>query len=148
MGRETIIYIAGPLTEAEPFEREMNRQIASDCGSLAVGLGLTPIIPHTMFAGLEGKYPDGEILHHCCHILRRCDILLLSHGWEESRGCLVELGEWTSIQPERPVITACMGVFFRVRTGAYPDVQHRSPRISIQSAMLTAKSIAEMESQR
>lgn len=77
------IYIAGPMTGYENFNREAFNAKADD---LRIG-GFTPLNPAILPDGLtQGQYMD-----ICFAMIRAADGIHLLDGWEKSKGALAEL---------------------------------------------------------
>lgn len=77
------VYIAGPMTGYENFNRESFNSAAACC----LDNGATPLNPATLPDGLtQGHYMD-----ICFAMLRAADAIYLLKGYEESKGAMAEL---------------------------------------------------------
>tara|TARA_R110000765_G_scaffold85189_1_gene164388 strand:+ start:1836 stop:2132 length:297 start_codon:yes stop_codon:yes gene_type:complete len=77
------IYIAGPMTGLENF----NRQAFCDAQSFLESLGFTTLNPAVLPSGLtQGQYMD-----ICFAMIRACSSIFMLDGYKESDGALAEL---------------------------------------------------------
>lgn len=77
-------YIAGPMTGYENFNREAFFEAAKKLEEL----GWEPV--HT--ADLPGGLAYEEYLEKSLRAIAGCDAICLLHGWEYSKGALMEYG--------------------------------------------------------
>lgn len=88
-------YLAHPYASAFP---DINAFNLIDAGNIALKimkkyLNLTIISPLHNYSFLEGNYEkETEILKYDFRLLSRCDILILSGNWRNSKGCMSEYG--------------------------------------------------------
>lgn len=77
------IYIAGPMTGYENF----NRKSFNDAAVVCIGNGGIPLNPAILPPGLtQGQYMD-----ICLAMIRAADAIYLLKGYEESKGAMAEL---------------------------------------------------------
>lgn len=89
--REVHCYIAVPYTAVLPHFRKVNVARAEWLGYLAYRIGFTPIMPTRMYHGMEEwGIPEADFYELSEQLLRRCNAVIFSRGWEESKGCLNE----------------------------------------------------------
>lgn len=78
------VYIAGPMTGYENYNREAFFEAAKELESL----GWEPV--HT--AGLLNGLTYEEYLTESLGAIKGCNVICLLEGWEESKGALMEYG--------------------------------------------------------
>lgn len=83
----SMIYIAHPFTGNEERNRKMAVRIQR--GLQEADPENCYINPLAAFGALEGM-DYMEILEQCLELLYRCDEILMTPGWKESRGCRLE----------------------------------------------------------
>lgn len=79
------VYVAHPFSGNEEENRIKAREQASDLYKL----GYAVLNPCDCIRYMEDK-SYAEALDVCLVLLSGCEELLLSKGWEESRGCVIE----------------------------------------------------------
>lgn len=88
-----IAYIAGAYSGATPEEVDLNIAAAKHIGTLVARLGFGVIIPHCNSAGMERVAPDISKdfwLKSDIEIMKRCDLVVMVPGWENSEGAKEE----------------------------------------------------------
>ena len=92
-------YPYAPLNRrAEIFVEAIKAENVEEAGDIALKimkkyLNLTIISPLHNYSFLEGNYEkETEILKYDFRLLSRCDILILSGNWRNSKGCMSEYG--------------------------------------------------------
>ena len=88
-----VVYIAGPFRAASAWEIEQNIRRAETLALEVWRSGIPAICPHTNTRFYQGAAPDEVWLEGDLEILRRCDALLLTEGWEDSTGTRGEVDE-------------------------------------------------------
>ena len=88
-----VVYIAGPFRAPSAWEIEQNIRRAEALALEVWRAGITAICPHTNTRFYQGAAPDEVWLEGDLEILRRCDAVLLTEGWDESAGTLAEVAE-------------------------------------------------------
>ena len=90
-----LVYIAGKFSGPNAWAIERNVRAAEDLGVQVAQLGAMPIIPHAntrFFHGLEGTtaefWYEGTL-----ELLRRCDAVVMTLDWEDSKGACAEREE-------------------------------------------------------
>jgi hypothetical protein len=86
-----VIYVAGPFRGETPWQVEENIRIAERTGLRVAKAGHIPLIPHTMYRFFDGSASDEFWLEGTQELLRRCDGIVMSVGWERSSGSKAEL---------------------------------------------------------
>lgn len=77
------IYIAGPMTGYENFNRDMFNSAADAC----LKNGAIPLNPATLPGGLE----QNEYMDICFAMLRAATAIYMLKGFEKSKGAMAEL---------------------------------------------------------
>lgn len=83
---------------AKVFAGEIKEANVEETGDIAYKImkkypNLTIISPLHNYSFLEGNYEkETEILKYDFRLLSRCDILILSGNWRNSKGCMSEYG--------------------------------------------------------
>lgn len=83
---------------AKVFAGEIKEANVEETGDIAYEImkkypNLTIISPLHAYSFFEGKeLKETEILKYDFRLLSRCDILILSGNWRQSRGCMAEYG--------------------------------------------------------
>ena len=95
-------YLAHPYSpiveNLKVFTGEIKESNVEETGDIALKimkkyLNLTIISPLHNYSFLEGNYEkETEILKYDFRLLSRCDILILSGNWRNSKGCMSEYG--------------------------------------------------------
>lgn len=95
-------YLAHPYSplnrRAEIFVEAIKAENVEGAGDMAYEImqkytNLTIISPLHAYSFLEGKeLKETEILKYDFRLLSRCDILILSGNWRNSKGCMAEYG--------------------------------------------------------
>jgi hypothetical protein len=89
-----LVYVSSPYTAASEQLVAANTQRAIDYGAQVRDMGATPLVPHVSvipFPALRAKEAWGLAMQECLTMLSKSDAMLLCPGWEESRGCRMEL---------------------------------------------------------
>uniref|UniRef100_A0A6M3LE61 DUF4406 domain-containing protein n=1 Tax=viral metagenome TaxID=1070528 RepID=A0A6M3LE61_9ZZZZ len=90
---KTVVYVAGPF-RAVPHENQwLQWQNIMRAAALAHDVwmaGGVAICPHLNTAFFEGSMESRVWLDGDLEILRRCDAILMTEDWEESRGACAE----------------------------------------------------------
>jgi len=90
---EDVIYVAGPYTAKNDFERLRNIQKAEEVNWRLWQMGAYAICPHKITAFYSGLCDEETFIDGGLEILRRCDAVVLIEGWEQSGGTLGEIRE-------------------------------------------------------
>ena len=88
-----VIYVAGPFRAPSAWAIEQNVRRAEEWGLRVAEIGAMPLIPHANTRFFQGLLPDEFFLDGTRELLRRCDGILMTPGWEESSGSRGELDE-------------------------------------------------------
>lgn len=85
-----IAYIAGPYRANTEWGVEQNIAKAEAVALKYWKLGYAVICPHKNTAHFGGAMPDETWLEGDIEIMKRCDVVVMSQGWEDSVGSVVE----------------------------------------------------------
>lgn len=96
-----LVYIAGPFRAPTVWETEQNIRRAEDTAAEVAKAGAWPVTPHKEGRSLQGVVSDEFALEGTKEVLRRCDALFKSPGWERSDGARAEIEEMRRL--EKPV---------------------------------------------
>jgi hypothetical protein len=94
-----IAYIAGPYRGTSRvklinwIQRQINISRAANIAKWAWRQGYAVICPHLNSKNFDGIAPDVTFLTGDIAILKRCDLMILVPGWEQSAGTLNEIKE-------------------------------------------------------
>ncbi len=88
-----LAYIAGPYRAKTPWGVQQNINRAADVAAKYWLQGYTVICPHKNTALFDGLAPDDVWLKGGLEILRRCDVVIMMLGWEQSEGAKAEYEE-------------------------------------------------------
>lgn len=88
-----LVYVAGPFRAVTPWTVEQNVRAAEAIGFALAGVGVVPVIPHTMFRFFDKTQTDRFWLDGTLELLRRCDAVCLLTTWEQSAGARGEKTE-------------------------------------------------------
>jgi hypothetical protein len=93
-----VVYIAGPYRAPTPWQVLGNVRAAQEVALQVWKLGAVALCPHSNTGLFDGECVDEIWLEGDLELLRRSDALLLTEGWQASRGAqreyqlAVELG--------------------------------------------------------
>lgn len=93
MSELKLVYVAGKYRGATPWEVENNIRKAEEAGFALANQGFVPVIPHTMFRHFDKTLTDDFWLGATLEIMRRCDLIYMLPGWEQSAGAVAEHAE-------------------------------------------------------
>lgn len=91
-----LIYIAGPYTAEDIYSLRRNILRAEKAGREVFKAGHIPVIPHSigdaLDTGTDFKHfrPADWMQKLCLPLLKRCDGILLTQGWQNSKGARME----------------------------------------------------------
>lgn len=86
-----VIYIAGPFRGKNSWEVESNIRVAETLALDVWRSGFAAICPHANTRFFDGAAPDNVWLDGDLEILKRCDAILLTKNWEQSKGATKEM---------------------------------------------------------
>lgn len=92
-----VVYIAGPFrSKHNPhgynfWEQERNIRTAEAVALTVWELGGAAVCPHLNTAHFQGALPDDVWLAGDLDILRKCDVVVLTPGWNTSEGAQAEV---------------------------------------------------------
>lgn len=91
-----IAYIAGPYRSNTINGISENIDAAKEVAKKYWLKGYMAFCPHTNSAFFDGLIPCDVILEGCLDMLRRCDVVVMMRGWENSEGAKAEfeLASW------------------------------------------------------
>lgn len=93
MTKMKVVYIAGPFRASNAWEIEQNIRRAEELALEVWRAGFAAICPHTNTRFFQGAAPDEVWLEGDLEILSRCDAVLLTEDWENSKGAVLESEE-------------------------------------------------------
>lgn len=105
-----VVYVAGPFRAENAWDIEQNIRQAEELALAVWRMGAAAICPHTNTRFFQGAAPDCVWLDGDLEILRRCDALILTHGWERSQGARAEHDE--AVRQGLPVFQTLQGLYF------------------------------------
>lgn len=86
------VYVCGPYSHSTIDQRMKHVQTARECGIELFRMGHYPLIPHTMYEGLE--HVEGltwdMFMAADMQWLNACDAICLLPGWHNSKGACME----------------------------------------------------------
>jgi hypothetical protein len=87
-----LAYVAGKYSAPTPEEIEQNVMNAAIVASQIIDKGYSVVCPHTNSHLLESIKPreHQEWLDIDFAILAKCDLCVMVHGWEKSKGAVME----------------------------------------------------------
>ena len=85
-----LVYIAGPYNADTTYARQKNIEAARDEAAVWWQKGYAVICPHMNTANMDGVVERDVWLAGDFEIIRRCDIIVMLPGWEESAGAREE----------------------------------------------------------
>lgn len=88
-----VVYIAGPFRGADSWEIAQNVRRAEELALAGWRAGFAVICPHSNTQHYQGAAPDEVWLLGDLEILRRCDAVLTTEDWRNSKGACVEVNE-------------------------------------------------------
>lgn len=107
--RMACIYIAGPFSGADGWEIACNVHRAEALAREVVRLGAAPVTPHSIGARMAGTETYEFWCRATLEMMRRCDAVLFTVGWEMSRGAQGEHEE--AIKLGMPCFFASEGLY-------------------------------------
>jgi hypothetical protein len=93
-----VLYIAGPFTADTPWLIENHVRRAEELSLKVCALGgVVALCPHTMYRFFHRMETSQYWYEATLELLRRCDGIVLIHGWELSKGSVEEHKEATKL---------------------------------------------------
>ncbi len=86
-----VVYVAGPYTAPNAWEREQNIRRAEEAALQLWRAGVPAICVHSVARYFYGAVSEANALAIDNEILDRCDAVLLAPGWSESAGTKLEI---------------------------------------------------------
>ena len=88
-----VVYVAGPYKASNEYRTKNNIRMAEEVGTRLWYCGFISYVPHLNTAFFRGAYglEDDVWLNGHLVILRRCDLLVVLPGWEQSPGTIKEI---------------------------------------------------------
>jgi nucleoside 2-deoxyribosyltransferase len=93
------VYVAGRFRADTDEGVEANIARAEALGLEVAKLGASPVIPHANTRSLHHHIDEKWMLEATLELMRRCDAVVLTEGWQESSGTRDEICEanWLGI---------------------------------------------------
>lgn len=91
--RKPVVYVAGRFRAADGWKINENVFAAEKAGRAVAALGAMPLIPHSIGAHMAGTEDDSFWLTGTLELMRRCDVVLVLPGYQESQGTQGEIAE-------------------------------------------------------
>lgn len=85
-----VVYIAGPFRAATQWGQELNVRHAEALSLRVWKAGGVALCPHLNTRNFSGELPDFVWLDGDLELLARCDAILLSLNWRNSKGAVEE----------------------------------------------------------
>lgn len=85
-----LVFIAGPYTAPNAWQREMHIRAAESQSLKLWRVGVPAICVHTIAQHFHGEVAESDAIAIDDEILRRCDAVLLCPGWQDSPGTIRE----------------------------------------------------------
>jgi hypothetical protein len=86
-----LIYVCSPYSAESEAGRIYNVNRALQMSETIADLGGYPVVPHSMYHGLYGKYPESFFYGATLALMFRCDAMYLDERWAKSIGCVDEV---------------------------------------------------------
>ena len=90
---DRIVYVAGPFSGADAWQREQNVRRAEDVAAQLWAAGVPTICVHSTARILFGHVPEAVALAADLVLLRACHAVALAPGWTRSNGTIGEMRE-------------------------------------------------------
>lgn len=91
--RKPVVYVAGRFRSADGWKINENVFAAEKAGREVAALGAMPLVPHSIGAHMAGTEDDTFWLTGTLELMRRCDLVLVLPGYQESQGAMGEIAE-------------------------------------------------------
>ena len=88
-----VAFISGPYRASTVYGIKHNVDIAGAVALKYWKRGYAVICPHKNSAFFDGECPEKVWLDGDIEILRRCDVIVMMSGWEQSEGARADLHE-------------------------------------------------------
>jgi len=92
-----VVYIAGPFRGVNAWEIAANVRRAEELSFEVAKLGAMPLCLHKNTENMHGALPDRFFLDGTLQLMRRCDAVVLTEGWERSSGARGQVREAISL---------------------------------------------------
>lgn len=92
-----LVYVAGAFRAQTPWQVEFNVRKAEGVALQVAVAGAVPVCPHTMYRFFDKSLPDSFWLGATLELLRKCDAIIMVHGWKDSNGACAERKEAESL---------------------------------------------------
>jgi nucleoside 2-deoxyribosyltransferase len=86
-----VVYVAGPYRNPSNWEIHRNIFVAETLAFEVWKAGMCALSPHLNTAHFQYALPDEVWLQGDLEMLRRCDALIVTMGWENSAGTRAEV---------------------------------------------------------
>ena len=89
-----VIYIAGPFTAPNAWERELNVRAAENIAMAVAEMGAMPLCPHSNTRYFDGTISPDFWYEGTLELLGRCDAMIVAvSNWQRSKGTKREIDE-------------------------------------------------------
>ncbi len=88
-----VFYTAGPYRALGAWRTELNIRIAENAAQMLRRHGQYVICPHTNCRYSDYDVRDEQYLAETMELMRRCDVVLVLPGWQDSAGTIGEINE-------------------------------------------------------
>lgn len=95
--RRLLAYIAGPYRGANSLDVSHHIESARDVAAELWRRGYYALCPHMNTAHFDGIVDDRVFLDGALELMRRCDLVVLAPGWQQSEGSREEIREALAI---------------------------------------------------
>ncbi len=85
-----IVYIAGKYRALDTIGVVHNIQVARHYAEKYWNMGYAVICPHANSGWMEANVPEQILMEGDLDIIKRCDIIVMIPGWEDSVGAINE----------------------------------------------------------
>lgn len=88
-----VFYVAGPYRAMGVWQQELNIRRAENVAQDLRRVGQFVICPHTNCRFSDCNVSDAQYIAETLELMRRCDVVLVLPGWEDSEGTQGEIAE-------------------------------------------------------
>lgn len=85
-----LVYVAGPYTDSTIWQRAANVREAQLVGAQILADDVYPIVPHELGVLVQDQQPNEYWYRATLALMLRCDAVVLTPRWAESKGATIE----------------------------------------------------------